>query len=231
MGGRRRQDGRHRRRPGRQGHARDAGDGTDDRAQGAALHAEGRRGVEVGLGILRGGRPGRARVRVAGPLAATAAFWVELGGAHQEAINSLIQDEMLSGFSKGVVLGADDRKPDYVKANFVKRSPVHNSVTRSTARSSRTRTTSRWPPATRRDASCSTARRSVRRSSRTCTRACGCIRPSSSAPTRTRGASATGSLLHRLRGRLPRHAPRVTGGDLTRPQCTHTCSTHFFHEG
>jgi hypothetical protein len=85
-------------------------------------------GVEVGLGILEVAGPVALGFEIAGPLAAMAAFWIELGGAHQEAINSLIRDEMLSGFSKGVVLGADDRKPDYVKSNFVKHSPVRNSV-------------------------------------------------------------------------------------------------------
>jgi hypothetical protein len=85
-------------------------------------------GVEVGLGILEATGPVALGFEIAGPIAAMAVFWIELGGAHQEAINSLIRDEMLSGFSRGVVLGADDRKPDYVKWNFVKHSPVRNVV-------------------------------------------------------------------------------------------------------
>jgi hypothetical protein len=65
---------------------------------------------------------------VVAPVAAEAAVFVALGNAHADAINSLIDDEIRSGFSRGVVLGADDRKADYVKSNFVKHSPVRNSV-------------------------------------------------------------------------------------------------------
>jgi hypothetical protein len=85
-------------------------------------------GVEIGLGILEATGAVALGFEIAGPLATAALFWIEVGGAHMEAINSLIRDEMLSGFSRGVVLGADDRTPEYVKANFVKRSPVRNSV-------------------------------------------------------------------------------------------------------
>jgi hypothetical protein len=78
-------------------------------------------GVEVaglaGLGI-----------EILGPVAGEAAVFVALGNAHAEAINSIIGDQMLSGFSRGVVLGADQRSESFVKSNFVKWSPVPNSV-------------------------------------------------------------------------------------------------------
>jgi hypothetical protein len=51
-----------------------------------------------------------------------------LGNAHAEAINSILEDQVRSGFSRGVVLGADDRPVSYVKENFVKWSPVSNAV-------------------------------------------------------------------------------------------------------
>lgn len=67
-------------------------------------------------------------MEVMAPLAGEAAVLLAIGNAHAEAINGLIEEEIRSGFSLGVVLGADDRKPDYVKWNFVKHGPVHNSV-------------------------------------------------------------------------------------------------------
>jgi hypothetical protein len=67
-------------------------------------------------------------LEVTGPIAGMAAVWVELGNAHADAINSLIREQIVSGFSRGVVLGADRRPADYVKYNFVKYSPVPNSV-------------------------------------------------------------------------------------------------------
>jgi hypothetical protein len=77
-------------------------------------------GVEAGLLGLG--------LEVVGPLAAEAAVLLAIGNAHAEAINSVINDEIRRGFSYGVVLGADDRKPDYVKSNFVKWGPVPNVV-------------------------------------------------------------------------------------------------------
>jgi len=67
-------------------------------------------------------------MEVLAPLAAEGAVLLAIGNAHAEAINSLIQEEIRSGFSLGVVLGADDRPGSYVKWNFVKHGPVHNSV-------------------------------------------------------------------------------------------------------
>jgi hypothetical protein len=67
-------------------------------------------------------------MEVLGPVAGEAAVLLALGNAHAEAINSLLEDEVRSGFSRGVVLGADDRPPSYVKENFVKFSPVSNAV-------------------------------------------------------------------------------------------------------
>jgi hypothetical protein len=65
---------------------------------------------------------------VAAPVAAEAAVLLALGNAHAEAINSILEDQIRSGFSRGVVLGADDRPASYVKENFVKFSPVSNAV-------------------------------------------------------------------------------------------------------
>jgi len=67
-------------------------------------------------------------MEVLGPVAAEAGVLLALGNAHAEAINSLLEDQIRSGFSRGVVLGADDRPGSYVKSNFVKFSPVPNSV-------------------------------------------------------------------------------------------------------
>ena len=88
-------------------------------------------GVEVGLTIFGGMHLLGALalpLEIAGPVAGMAAVFVALGNAHAEAINSVIADELKSGFSRGVVLGADERKPDYVKSNFVKFSPVRHDV-------------------------------------------------------------------------------------------------------
>jgi hypothetical protein len=65
---------------------------------------------------------------VAAPVAAEAAVLLAIGNAHAEAINSILEDQIRSGFSRGVVLGADDRPGSYVKENFVKFSPVSNAV-------------------------------------------------------------------------------------------------------
>ncbi len=67
-------------------------------------------------------------VEVLGPIAAEGMVVVEIAGAHAEAINELLNDQILSGFSRGVVLGADQRPGSYVKSNFVKFSPVPNTV-------------------------------------------------------------------------------------------------------
>src|SRR4029450_3151435 len=40
----------------------------------------------------------------------------------------IMEDNIYSGFSRGVVCGADDRPPDYVSSNFVIQGPVHNTV-------------------------------------------------------------------------------------------------------
>src|SRR5512134_2067075 len=81
-------------------------------------------GVEVGLGILEATGVVALGFEILGPIAATAALWIALGNAHADAINSVIRHEVLAGFSRGVVLGADDRSPDFVKEHFVKHSPV-----------------------------------------------------------------------------------------------------------
>lgn len=71
----------------------------------------------VGLGI-----------EIAGPIAAEGLVLFEIGSAHAEALNSIVTDEATSGFSRGVVLGADRRSASYVKSNYVKWSKVPNSV-------------------------------------------------------------------------------------------------------
>ena len=103
-------------------------DAPDDAAHKLHYVLEGIEGVEVGLGILEATGVVALGFEILGPLAATAALWIALGNAHAEAINSVTKDQMLSGFSHGVVLGADDRPADYVKWNFVKRAPVPNAV-------------------------------------------------------------------------------------------------------
>jgi hypothetical protein len=91
---------------------------------------EGVEGVEVGLTIASvhvAGLMGLG-IEVLGPVAGMAAVFVALGNAHADAINSIITDQMLSGFSQGVVLGVDHRSESYVKSQFVKYAPVPNSV-------------------------------------------------------------------------------------------------------
>jgi hypothetical protein len=87
--------------------------------EGAVFGTTGALGTVGALGLA---------AAVVAPLAAEAAVLVAIGNAHAEAINSLIDDEIRSGFSRGVVLGADDRAASYIKENFVKHSPVRNSV-------------------------------------------------------------------------------------------------------
>jgi hypothetical protein len=67
-------------------------------------------------------------MEVLGPVAAEAGVLLALGNAHAEAINSLLEEQIRSGFSRGVVVGADDRPVSYLKENFVKWSPVSNAV-------------------------------------------------------------------------------------------------------
>jgi hypothetical protein len=103
----------------------------DDEA-GHTLHyvLEAVEGVEVGLSIFGAHVAGLLGlgIEVAGPVAGAAAVFVALGTAHADAINSVIADETYSGFSRGMVLGADHRSPAYVKGHFVKWAPVPNTV-------------------------------------------------------------------------------------------------------
>jgi hypothetical protein len=104
---------------------------TPDDSGDRAIHytLEAIEGVEVGLGII-GAELGLfgLGIEIAGPIAGMAAVFVAIGGAHAEAINSIITDQIYSGFSHGVVLGADGRSVSYVKSHFVKWSPVSNAV-------------------------------------------------------------------------------------------------------
>ena len=85
-------------------------------------------GIHMGLGVAEVAGVAGLLSEVLGPIAGEAAVLVAIGTAHAEAINEVITDQMLSGFSRGVVLGADKRSASYVKSNFVKWSPVPNSV-------------------------------------------------------------------------------------------------------
>jgi hypothetical protein len=85
----------------------------------AAMETAETTAVVAGLGV---------GLEVLGPVAGEAAVLLALGNAHAEAINSILEDQIRSGFSRGVVLGADDRPVSYLKENFVKWSPVSNAV-------------------------------------------------------------------------------------------------------
>lgn len=61
------------------------------------------------------------------PLAVGKYFVLMIAGAHSSALHKLMEDELESGFSQGVVLGADDRPADYVRG-FLKRLPVPTAV-------------------------------------------------------------------------------------------------------
>ena len=87
-------------------------------------------GVEAGLSIFDVELAGALGLglEVVGPIAGAAAVFLALGLPHAEAINNLIKDQITSGFSRGVVLGADHRSPSFVKSNFVQYSAVTNVV-------------------------------------------------------------------------------------------------------
>jgi hypothetical protein len=85
----------------------------------AAMETAETTAIVAGLGV---------GLEVLGPVAGEAAVLLALGNAHAEAINSILEDQIRSGFSRGVVLGADDRPVSYLKENFVKWSPVSNAV-------------------------------------------------------------------------------------------------------
>jgi len=99
---------------------------------GHAVHyvLEAVEGVEVGLAVASVHSTSLALlgIEVAGPIAGMAAVYVALGNAHADAINSVIKDQIHSGFSRGVVLGADRRPESFVKYHFVKHSRVPHTV-------------------------------------------------------------------------------------------------------
>ncbi len=78
----------------------------------SSLFLEAVEGVEVGLAVASVHSTSLALlgIEVAGPIAGMAAVYVALGNAHADAINSVIKDQIHSGFSRGVVLGADRRR-------------------------------------------------------------------------------------------------------------------------
>jgi len=87
-------------------------------------------GIDLAIGIWEVQAAGLIGLglEVMGPVTGAVAVWVAMGVPHAEAINATARDQRLSGFSRGVVLGADDRPADYVKEHFVKWSPDPNSV-------------------------------------------------------------------------------------------------------
>ena len=106
---------------------------TPDHTSGHVTHyvLEIIEGVEVGLTIAEKMHWIGALalpLEIVGPIAGMAAVYVALGNAHADAINSNISHQMYSGFSRGVVLGADHRSVDYLKEHWVKWSPVSNPV-------------------------------------------------------------------------------------------------------
>jgi hypothetical protein len=84
--------------------------------------------VHFGLGILGAEGAVVGLLEIVGPIAGALEEVAELGNLHVDAINNVIAEEMRSGFSQGVVLGADGRSLNYVKRHFVKWSKVRNGV-------------------------------------------------------------------------------------------------------
>lgn len=106
---------------------------TPDNTSGHTTHyvLEIVEGIEVGLTIAKQIHAIGALalpLEVVGPIAGMAAVYIALGNAHADAINSNISHQMYSGFSRGVVLGADHRSVPYLKEHWVKWSPVPNAV-------------------------------------------------------------------------------------------------------
>lgn len=64
-------------------------------------------------------------VGVFGIFAQYVGFWLSLAGAHAAAKAAISRDNLLRGLSRGVVLGADGRKPDYVARNFWQQGILH----------------------------------------------------------------------------------------------------------
>ncbi len=54
----------------------------------------------------------------AGVLAQAVANWIQLGGAHADAMAAIARDHLLRGFSYGAVLGVNDAKPNYVHREY-----------------------------------------------------------------------------------------------------------------
>jgi hypothetical protein len=75
-------------------------------------------GVELGLLGLAS--------EIAAPIAAELGVLLVIGNAWAEALNYNKRQELISGFTLGVVLGADGRDVSYLK-RFVKEYPVYNS--------------------------------------------------------------------------------------------------------
>lgn len=107
--------------------------GLPDNTVGHRLHygLEILEGIEAGLTMAKVMHSLGAfalPLEIVGPVAGMAAVYVALGNAHADAINSVVTDQILSGFSRGVVLGADSRPESFVKYHFMKHAPVPNSV-------------------------------------------------------------------------------------------------------
>ena len=65
---------------------------------------------------------------IAAPFVGAAVVVLIIGNAHADAIAKLKKDQMMDGYSLGIVLGVNGAQPVYVKNNFFKHFPVHNAV-------------------------------------------------------------------------------------------------------
>lgn len=61
-----------------------------------------------------------------GPIAAFVGGIMAMENAYKGAFNALRRDEFLAGLAEGVVLGANDAQPSYVKYNFARNGPIFN---------------------------------------------------------------------------------------------------------
>jgi hypothetical protein len=85
--------------------------------------------VHIGLAAIGIAEFVAVGMEVAAPFLAEAAVFLAIGAEYQDAINSLKRDQFRSGFSEGVVLGANRAKPVFIKnAHFWLENPVYNSV-------------------------------------------------------------------------------------------------------
>ena len=65
---------------------------------------------------------------IAAPFVGAAVVVLIIGNAHADAIAKLKKDQMMDGYSLGIVLGVNGAQPVYVKNHFFKHFPVRNAV-------------------------------------------------------------------------------------------------------